>query len=497
MTADIPSRTAFGAFDLGTTNLKAALLQPDGRYEDLGSVPNPVHVESGGRAVCRASETLAAFTELLSRMAASCRTGNVQTLHIGLCAHIPSLIVWDTASKRVVHDEYPIWLDTTSRPSVPAVREFLAGGRDFELLDTCLPVVANWLAVKIHHHLGETVPEEWRILQVHDYLYFLLTDCFETHFSGQVSIVNYRSFDYPDTVLSFLNIGRGNLPTIVPDSCRSFVDPLGIFASLGLPADTRVHAGLADRSAGFCGMDLQDRDGILLASTSDNAGTYYASPQPPPERLTRVPHGDGWVHYGSTTAGGSTLQWFLERLAGTATLEALSSLAENVSPGSEGLFFHPYLAGERAPLWNEAASASFVGLRNHHRKEHLFRAVLEGVAFGKRALFEALGSSMPESAMPKRVKVAGGGARNDLQNRIRASILGTDLEVYTDAEFPLRGLLVRLLSACDVEAASVLPPLESSTVAPVASWRARYEELYPMFLRVQEAQKCVWDVLAQ
>lgn len=497
MPADLPSKTAFGVFDLGTTNFKAALLQPDGKYEDLGSVPNAVQVEAGGRAVCRASKTLAAFTELLSRMAVACRTGDAQTLHLGLCAHIPSLILWDTTSKRVVDDEYPIWLDTTSRPSVPAVREFFAGGRDLELLGTCLPVVANWLAVKIHHHLGETVPEGWRILQVHDYLYSLLTGCFETHFSGQVSIVDYRGFDYPDAVLSFLNVDRGNLPTIVPDSCRPLADPLGAFDSLVLPADTRVHVGLADRSAGFCGMDLEDRDGILLASTSDNAGTYYASPQPPPERLTRVPHGDGWVHYGSTTAGGSTLQWFLERFAGTTTLDALSSLADALPPGSEGLFFHPYLAGERAPLWNEAASASFVGLRNHHRKEHLFRAVLEGVAFGKRALFEALGSSSSGSAMPQRVKVAGGGARNELQNRIRASILGTDLEVYTDAEFPLRGLLVRLLTACDVEAAAVLPPLDASTVRPVVAWRARYEELYPMFLRVQEAQKGVWDLLAQ
>ena len=489
--AKLSEKTAFGAFDLGTSNAKAALLHLDGRYEDLGAVTNNVRVGAGGRVTCRASETVANFAELLGRMADVCRKHDVQTLHIGLCAHVSSLILWDTRDNRLVDDDYPIWMDTSSRPSVSALREFFAADRDLDLVGSRLPVVANWLAVKIHHHLGETVRDEWRILQVHDYIYSLLTGRFETHFSGQVSIVDNRTCDYADAVLSFLHVDRANLPTIVDDSCTPLLDPTGVFNSIGLPEDTRVHAGLVDRSAGFCGMDLQDRDGIFLASTSDNAGIYFTEPQPPPERLTRVRHGDGWVHYGSTAAGGGTLQWFLQRLGGALTLEELSALAEDLPAGSDGLFFHPYLAGERAPLWNEAASASFVGLRAHHGTEHLFRAVLEGVAFGKRALFEALGT-----ARPRRIKVAGGGARNDLQNRIRASILGTDLEVYAEAEFPLRGLLHRLLRAGDVDADSVLPSLQSHMVRPLEPWRSRYEELYTTFQRVQEAQAGLWDLLA-
>ena len=487
----LPRGTAFGAFDLGTTNVKAALLTSDGTYQDLGAVPNTVHVGAGGAAVCKASETLTAFTVLLERLGRACESRQVRTLHIGLCGHVSSLILWDTERGDLVCDDYPIWMDTTSRPAVPALRDFFADGRDLELLGSCLPVVANWLAVMMRHHLERPVPRSWRLLQVHDYIYSLLTGRFETHFSGQVSLVDYRRLDYADEVLSFLGVERVHLPTIVADSTAAPLDTCGALALRSLPVDTRVRPGLADRSAGFCGMALRDGDGILLASTSDNAGIYLETEDMPPECVMRVRHEDGWIHYGSTAAGGSTLRWFLERFADGTSLDALSERAAEVPVGSEGLVFLPYLTGERAPLWNERASASFVGLRAHHRTEHLFRAVLEGIACGKRALFDTLGG-----ARPRRIKVAGGGARNDLQNRIRASLLGIELEVHADAEFPLRGLLRRLLRSEQVDADVVLPPLHPRRVLPEEDWRAPCDALYARFQRVQKVQETLWGSLS-
>ncbi|MFP3340756.1 FGGY-family carbohydrate kinase, partial [Micrococcus sp. SIMBA_131] len=66
---------------------------------------------------------------------------------------------------------------------------------------------------------------------------------------------------------------------------------------------------------------------------------------------------------------------------GIDTYEILTRIAEQVNPGSDGLLFHPYLAGERAPLWNSDARGSFFGLAMHHKKEHMIRAVLEGVIY--------------------------------------------------------------------------------------------------------------------
>lgn len=81
--------------------------------------------------------------------------------------------------------------------------------------------------------------------------------------------------------------------------------------------------------------------------------------------------------------------------------ELLTEIAAKVNPGSDGLLFHPYLAGERAPLWNANARGSFFGLGLHHKKEHLIRAVLEGVIYNLYTVLLALKELIGE---PKKFK---------------------------------------------------------------------------------------------
>ena len=80
----------------------------------------------------------------------------------------------------------------------------------------------------------------------------------------------------------------------------------------------------------------------------------------------------------------------LAKRLGKDPYEVLTEIAAKVSPGSDGLLFHPYLAGERAPLWNANARGSFFGLGLHHKKEHLIRAVLEGVIYNLYTVLLAL-----------------------------------------------------------------------------------------------------------
>ena len=78
------------------------------------------------------------------------------------------------------------------------------------------------------------------------------------------------------------------------------------------------------------------------------------------------------------------------KLLGVDAYELLTAMAEKVPAGASGLLFHPYLAGERAPLWDANARGSFFGLGLHHKKEHLIRAVLEGVIFNLYTVMLAL-----------------------------------------------------------------------------------------------------------
>jgi xylulokinase len=111
-------------------------------------------------------------------------------------------------------------------------------------------------------------------------------------------------------------------------------------------------------------------------------------------------------------AGGASLAWVMDLLgrAGTGYDELLQQAA-TAPAADEGLYFLPYLLGERSPHWNAAAAGTFAGLQRHHAAGHLVRAVLEGVAFNLRTCIEAFtGNGIAVDA----VDVIGGGAGSDV-----------------------------------------------------------------------------------
>jgi len=133
------------------------------------------------------------------------------------------------------------------------------------------------------------------------------------------------------------------------------------------------------------------------------------------------------------SAGGS-FQWYRDVLAseerevagrlGLDPYELLTKEAERVPPGAEGLLFLPYLSGERTPHMDPAARGAWIGLSLAHRREHLVRAVLEGVAF---ALKDSLVRIQGLGTSPEELRSVGGGMRSPLWRRIIASVLGVPL----------------------------------------------------------------------
>jgi xylulokinase len=120
------------------------------------------------------------------------------------------------------------------------------------------------------------------------------------------------------------------------------------------------------------------------------------------------------------------MQWFRDELAGGMSFAELDAEAARSAPGSEGLIFLPYLAGERTPHADPDARGAFIGLSVRHDRGALVRAVLEGVAYGLRDSLELL------SALGVRAdagRASGGGARSRLWLQVVASVLGLPLEL--------------------------------------------------------------------
>jgi xylulokinase len=154
------------------------------------------------------------------------------------------------------------------------------------------------------------------------------------------------------------------------------------------------------------------------------------------------------------SAAGS-LQWHRDTIAPDASFDELMFEAAAAPPGCEGLIFLPYLSGERTPYPNPLARGAWVGLTLRHKRRHLTRSVLEGVAFGLKDCFALIqGSGL---AAIEQVRVSGGGAKSALWRQIIADVLGAELVTVNTIEGAAYGAAILAGVGCgawpDVETA--------------------------------------------
>lgn len=159
---------------------------------------------------------------------------------------------------------------------------------------------------------------------------------------------------------------------------------------------------------------------------------------------------DKWVIGGPVNNGGVVLRWIRDEFAsseietakrlGVDSYEVLTKIAERVPPASNGLIFHPFLAGERAPHWNANVRGSFFGLTLSHKKEHMIRAALEGVIFNLYTVYIALSVLMDEEV--KTLKATGGFAKSALWRQMMSDIFEHEVIVPESIESSCLGAFI-------------------------------------------------------
>jgi xylulokinase len=198
----------------------------------------------------------------------------------------------------------------------------------------------------------------------------------------------------------------------------------------------------------------------------------------PRGRLQRGCHAvpGAWHVMGVVLAAGGSFQWFRNEL-GKAEIEVakqrgedpyyiLSAEAALAGPGAEGLFFLPYLTGERTPHFDPDAKGAWVGLTVRHGRPHLIRSVLEGATFAMRDSLELIREM---GVAIEQVRASGGGARNALWRQIQADIYGCDVHTLNSTEGPAFG--VALLAQVGTGGFASVPEACDATIRTVDSTR--------------------------
>ena len=205
----------------------------------------------------------------------------------------------------------------------------------------------------------------------------------------------------------------------------------------GLRAGTPVVAGGGDQSANGVGVGAVVPGVVALSLGTSGvvfATTESASIRDPRGQVHAFCHAvpGRWHLMTVMLSAAGSLRWFRDALAPGEDFGALAASAADVAAAGDGLFFLPYLTGERSPHPDPLARGAFVGLTVGHDRRHLTRAVLEGVAFGLRdGLDQMIAAGMPA---PAQVRASGGGTASPVWRQILADILGCELATVSTTE---------------------------------------------------------------
>ena len=463
--------TALIGLDVGTTGVKAIAISPDGEVlarAERGyplSMPQPGWSEQDPEDWWQASQ--AALDDL----------GVTDVAGIGLSGQMHGLVVLDDAEQ--VLRPAILWNDQRTAVECAEIEERVGLERLISL--TGNRALTGFTAPKLlwlRRHEPETYARVKHVLLPKDYVRLRLTgeraiDVADASGTLLLDVANRR---WSDDVLEALELPREWLPPVLESPEISGRTSSGIAVAAGAGDQPAAALGVGIDGPGPLSVVL-GTSGVVLAALP----AYQADSQARVHAFCHAVPG-AWQAMGVMLSAAGSLQWLHDVAAPDVSFDTLLDEAARWEPGAEGLFFLPYLAGERTPHADPDARGAFVGLELRHDRGALVRAVLEGVAFGLRDSLELLLALGVEA---ERGRASGGGARGRLWLKIVASVLGVPLELTAVEEGSAFGaaLLGGVAGGvfADVHEAVARCVRVRDVVEPDPVWMATYAELYPSY----------------
>lgn len=339
------------------------------------------------------------------------------------------------------------------------------------------------------------------ILLPKDYIRYRLTGVFATEVSDASGtlLFNVAERKWSEDIIKTLGIKKTLLPECHESPQISGYLNRDVATLLGLKEGTPVAGGGGDQAAGAVGNGVVSA-GLTSCVLGTSGVVFWHADEAlydPAGRLHSFCHAapGKWHLMAVTLAAGGSLRWFRDTLAadilketaekGKDPYKLITKEAALVTPGSEGLLFLPYLAGERTPYADPNARGAFIGLSLRHNRRHLARAVLEGITMSIRDCFE-LGKECGLEA--ESVYISGGGARSEFWNQMVADLLGREIILPAADEGPAYGAAIIAGSG-----AGLLGPVEEAAASfrkistrynPNPELKSLYDELYTLYKRL-------------
>jgi xylulokinase len=496
--------------DIGGTGAKAGVFDLGGRPVGSGYVEYRLISTLPGKAEHDAEAWWQAAVQAIRQATAGHPPGEVAAVGVS-CTN--GLVAVDRQA-RPLRPAIMLW-DQRSLPQVQFLRDLL--GSEVVLEVSGNPVAPGAYALPTLLWLREHEPETYAAAHCFmvpgGYLVARLTGELTIDYSRACTTLLFdiqrRAWHQP--FIDALGLDAGKLPRPLPSAALAGGLTAEAAALTGLAEGTPVVAGCMDTlSAALGSGTIAPGEGFIIMGTAARVATALAEPRFD-ARFMHCTHlqPDRWLALGALNGVGSSLRWVRDNFghaeqgqaaaSGRDVYDLLIDQAAQAPPGSKGLFFLPYLSGERTPIWDPYARGVFFGVTLGHDRADFLRSVLEGAAFAMRHAVDILRT---ERDLDFRVlRVGGAAAANRDWMQIIADVLGLPLVAQTEAHIEVLGaaLLAGLGLGLyrDVDEAKQASVRDGRCHEPNPRAQAAYDQLFPLYTSLYPAVRPYFERLAQ
>ncbi|MEX0727925.1 MAG: xylulokinase [Planctomycetaceae bacterium] len=499
--------------DIGTSGTKTLAMNDRGAILASASAEYPLASPQPGWSEQEPSDWWKAAIATVTKCLSTGKFKPQNVKGIGLSGQMHGSVFLD--KKGNVIRPALLWNDQRTAAECAEIEQ-RAGGRKKLISLVANPALTGFTAPKIlwlRNHEPKNFAKTVQVLLPKDYIRYRLTGEFATEVSDASGtlLLDVKNRCWSKPLLSRLGLDDGLLPAVYESEEVSGTLSAIAADQLGLPAGVPVVGGGGDQAAGAVGNGIVKK-GVISATMGTSGVVFAHSDEMQVDPLGRVHtfcHAvrGRWHVMGVVLSAGGSLQWYrnqlgqaeveLARQKGVDPYELLTQQAAQAPVGSEGLYFLPYLTGERTPHADPFARGAWIGLSLRHGRPHLIRSVMEGATYAMKDCLEIIkGMDIPV----REIRLSGGGARGAFWRQLQADIYGQKVVTINAEEGPAYG--VALLAAAGtgaykdvVEACSATIRVVQTTNTQAKAMR-QYQKAYPMYGQLYRSLKADFAEIA-
>ncbi|WP_368646127.1 gluconokinase [Alkalibacterium putridalgicola] len=490
------SHYSIGA-DIGTTSTKAVLFSSKGDIVHQATVEYPLLTPEPKAAEQDPDEIVEAVVTAIQSVMANSGVDKKDITVLSFSAAMHSLIAVDAKGKPLTKSL--TWADQRAEPYARQLKE-TNGKSIYDKTGTPIhPMSPLTKLMWLKAEQPDIFNKASRFIGIKEYVFnhFFNKYVVDHSIASATGLLNMYELDWDKEALETAGVTKDRLSELVPTTAVfTDMDP-ELAERMGIHPDMKVVIGANDGCLANLGVNAIE-NGVVAVSIGTSGAIRTVTDKPVSDPKGRIfcyaLTEDHWVIGGPVNNGGMILRWLRDELCAEEVSAAKAQACDpydlitekiaKISAGSNGLLFHPYLSGERAPSWNANARGSFYGLAMHHKRDHMMRAVLEGINMNLYMVLLALEEVI---GIPDRIHATGGFAKSPVWRQMMANIFNQEVHVPQTVEGACLGAAVLGKYAIgeidDLTEVRHMVETKEITV-PEAEEVAVYEELMPLYIRL-------------